>query len=657
MLLCFSMNINYPLYCAFFLLVISACNSNEIDQVKSSMLYFKNHGNPSDTIYIQKMESAYHSYKQNKQYDSCATLLINVGKCLYSNAMSNERFKMLSFDYLNQSESNSNSPTHYELSNMLACNYASEGKADSALIWFKRGMNKMSGERMQKANGFACSETGLIYLSKSQLDSAEKYCLSAIRSFEQIKDSANLSVNYLQLSSIFQSLHAWNIADTYINQSITYLSNSKDTDLHIGAYNVKAMMHLEGLKDTASFIHILEDSRHLYSQYTAPSLYLQFIENSLFFEQSIYQKEELKAKVYLDKCDSLSNVIQNEGIQTQFYYLQSVYALNYQDALVDENKIDSLANLFEQNKSFVYATRLFDALRTKAQKKSNLQSALKYNLAFQRCKDSLYIQDKDGQIIASERKFQTAKKEKTIAEQNSKIQKSKFQISALLLSLIGIVLTGAIFFSYRKRKEARAEIKRQEEFTYQLLQNTEEERSRIASELHDGINHELLTVKNKLAQGKTIQMTEVEKIIDDVRSLSRDLHPAMFETIGLAASIESLCERLTEVGLFTTCEINYTLKLSKRNELQLYRIIQEALNNTLKHAKANAAKVTIDTKDNELLVEIKDNGIGFDTDEKMKSASSFGIQSLLQRAKAIGGKSTFESNETGTKLILKTPIH
>lgn len=131
----------------------------------------------------------------------------------------------------------------------------------------------------------------------------------------------------------------------------------------------------------------------------------------------------------------------------------------------------------------------------------------------------------------------------------------------------------------------------------------------------------------------------------------------MFDNIGLVASIEALCERMTEAGLFTTCEINYKLKLTKRNELQLYRIIQEALNNTLKHAKADAAKVTIDTVGNELQVEIKDNGIGFDTNDQMNNASSFGILSLMQRARAIGGKSTIESDKNGTKLILKTPIH
>jgi signal transduction histidine kinase len=189
------------------------------------------------------------------------------------------------------------------------------------------------------------------------------------------------------------------------------------------------------------------------------------------------------------------------------------------------------------------------------------------------------------------------------------------------------------------------------------LQNTEDERKRIASDLHDSVNHELLTLKNQADNGKQIHSQEIEKVINDVRQVSRDLYPAMFDNIGLVASIEALCERMTETGLFTSCEINYTIKLSKRNELQLYRIIQEALNNTLKHANANAAKVTLDTVGNELNIEIKDNGIGFNSSEIMNNAKSFGIQSILQRARAIGGKPTFESNAQGTKLIFKTLLH
>ena len=198
---------------------------------------------------------------------------------------------------------------------------------------------------------------------------------------------------------------------------------------------------------------------------------------------------------------------------------------------------------------------------------------------------------------------------------------------------------------------------KQEQFTFQLLQNTEEERNRIANELHDSVNHDLLNIKNKLANNKNVTDTEVEHVIEEVRNISRNLYPAVLQNLGLQASIESLCERLSEESaLFTTCEIDYQKQLRPSQELQLYRIIQEALNNTLKHGKANAAKVILISENGYLSLEIKDNGNGFDVDQQLKNPKSFGLQSILQRAKAIAGKIKILSNDKGTQIFIQIPV-
>ncbi len=174
--------------------------------------------------------------------------------------------------------------------------------------------------------------------------------------------------------------------------------------------------------------------------------------------------------------------------------------------------------------------------------------------------------------------------------------------------------------------------------------------------MHDSVNHDLLNIKNSLINGKTIEVNDVANVIEEVRNISRNLHPAVLETIGLEASIENLCERLTEVGLFTTCKIQYTQKLSKAKELQLYRIIQEALNNTLKHGKANAAKVILTSQNNSLHLELKDNGNGFDVSQQLNNPKSFGLQSIMQRAKAIAAKINIDSTNKGTVILLKIPV-
>jgi hypothetical protein len=631
-------------------------SDDHIEKENPLMNRFKESTNPGDSNYQAAFKSNYQRYLDDKQYDSCGKLLVSVGNALYANAMSDTTFLNYSMVYFQQYDLPQNKAIRAALANMVASNYVVAGNIDSAKHWFRKGMNNGTEKSLQKSNAFACSEMGILYMANSTFDSAEYYFLKAIHSFEKIKDTQNLIVNYTAISTVFQGLHEWNMAAQYMDRSSILANNSKDTDLIISILQMKAYIKNTGLQDTAGFIALVDSSNALYQQYRNPSLYLQFVQNTLLFDQALSKQESAEAGRYLSKCDSLNTIMRNDGITLQIKYMNCLLTSSVQQILPNQQEVLQLAQELETQLQYVMPANLYGALHKSAVLKQDYKSAWYYTTEQNRCKDLIYNQNKNGQLLEFEKKYQTEKKEKQLAEQKFQLSKNKFQISVLLFSLIGLILTTLLFFVYKKRKEARAEIKRQEEFTFHLFQNTEEERKRIATDLHDGVNHELLTLKNQVNEGKPIHSIDIEKVIDVVRQVSRDLYPAMFDNIGLQASIETLCERLTEAGLFTTSEINYTHKLPKRSELQLYRMIQEALNNTLKHAKANAAKVTIDSKENELWVEIKDNGIGFDADEKITSSTSFGLQSFIQRARAIGGETNIESNNQGTKLIFTTPI-
>ena len=225
----------------------------------------------------------------------------------------------------------------------------------------------------------------------------------------------------------------------------------------------------------------------------------------------------------------------------------------------------------------------------------------------------------------------------------------------VIMSLALLTIGLAVFLSllHRRRIEEWKEAVRQQQFTNLLLQNVEVERRRIASDLHDGINHELLNLKNNLYFKRTVSTTDVEFIITSVREVSRNLYPALFETVGLAASVQALCERMQEAGFFTTTEINYVPTLTKEQELQVYRIIQEALTNVAKHARAEACKITIETSTDQFWVEIKDNGKGFETSSREGNKASFGLQSMHQRARVLEAKLNIDSKSSGTVITLK----
>jgi signal transduction histidine kinase len=99
-------------------------------------------------------------------------------------------------------------------------------------------------------------------------------------------------------------------------------------------------------------------------------------------------------------------------------------------------------------------------------------------------------------------------------------------------------------------------------------------------------------------------------------------------------------------------EINYKNGLTKFAELQVYRIIQEAVTNMVKYANAIAGKINITETQNEVIVEIKDNGKGFDADAALTSDKAFGLHNIIERSKAIGGKVTILSGSNGTTITI-----
>lgn len=261
------------------------------------------------------------------------------------------------------------------------------------------------------------------------------------------------------------------------------------------------------------------------------------------------------------------------------------------------------------------------------------------------------------QLTELDKKYQTKEKEARLLLQGKQLQRKNFLIAVLVGSFTvtaALLLLGLLL---RRNKRQKGEEALRLQFTRQLLQNMEQERSRIAGELHDGISHELLTLKNSLRQGMAPMADKIDRILNDVRQISRDMHPVMLDKIGLKPSIENLCERyMQDERLFVTTDISYDKQLDANGELQLYRIIQEALTNIEKHANAHAAQITVRQHDHLLRVIIKDNGKGFDVAKTLSGSASFGLHSIIERIKALDSKADITSNETGTIIHIEIPI-
>lgn len=292
---------------------------------------------------------------------------------------------------------------------------------------------------------------------------------------------------------------------------------------------------------------------------------------------------------------------------------------------------------------------------------SNLYLASKeYKKAFETRNKEIALSEKinSGEITNLLQKNQLSKqlndtiKENQIIDYKLKIKNLWLLISGFLILLL--LVSFRLFQIQKNRKQIKKETQMKTLFTKQLFKAIEDERKRIATDLHDGIGNELGAMKHISAAPVEQWNTKIDSIIEEIRTISRNLHPVMFDRIGLKITLEQLVERVQyHQNFMLTTEIDYTTGLGSDVELQVYRIIQEAVTNIIKHANAIAGKITITENDRIVFVEIKDNGKGFNMKDILENGKSFGLLNIIERSRAIGGQAIIKSDNSGTLITIE----
>jgi len=238
------------------------------------------------------------------------------------------------------------------------------------------------------------------------------------------------------------------------------------------------------------------------------------------------------------------------------------------------------------------------------------------------------------------------------------------------LMVIAFISTGAGVYYYRVQQLKR-EYEKQRRFSRQLIESQENERKRIASELHDGLGQQILVIKNRAELIKNNSLSP-EKIdlhlsdisataqhsITDIRNIAHALRPVVLEKFGLTKSISNLCEHLERTSSldwsYFIDDIDGTIPSEK--EINLYRIVQEAVNNIEKHASASEASVFVQRKEQMIELKIWDDGKGFDVG-LIKKSRGLGLLGMKERVDSLNGELSVDSNATkGTKFLIKIPI-
>jgi signal transduction histidine kinase len=208
-----------------------------------------------------------------------------------------------------------------------------------------------------------------------------------------------------------------------------------------------------------------------------------------------------------------------------------------------------------------------------------------------------------------------------------------------------------------------------------MLESQENERSRIAANLHDSLGQSLLVIKNQAQlamqtdkDATTVQqrLDEISEIasqaVEEVRQITHDLRPYQLDRLGLTQAIRAITKRVAENSSiqFASHVDDIDGILGKDSEIHVYRIVQESLNNIIKHSDAAEATVVVKKQAAMISMSFRDNGRGFDAnllEAGGQANAGFGLGGIAERTKILGGKMGLESQpEKGTNLSITIPV-
>ncbi|MCU7550711.1 sensor histidine kinase [Chitinophagaceae bacterium LB-8] len=507
-----------------------------------------------------------------------------------------------------------------------------------------------------------------IYESTGQGDRAVDARLAAVAILEKLLQSSSASRKDILHSLAIQYN---NFAGTY---SDLFLNNAKAL-----TYLRKAENICRQAKDTSELVDVLNNLSDLLTamgkENEALNVGKEVLELSKATKDNFHLAAGYQSYGYalytLDRIDSavlmLRKALQCANVANSDYRIfKATHSLALALARKGEYKevIQLLENAYNgvaEDGALKYKSDIEEELANAYFKTGDYKAAYQHLENRFRLKDSV-IQLANNHIIAEkETKYQTAQKEKELAQKELLLQKSRQQaLLGLVSSIVALLVATLIYVQYRNKRrfhESQLRALQQEkeiQLLQALMQGEEKERSRIAKDLHDGVAGMLAAVKMHLSSSggerASAGYTKATELLDEataeVRKTSHNLMPEVLLQHGLDRALQRYCTNISSTSL----QVHYFFIGEEQRfvgsfELSVYRIVQELLNNIFKHSKATEATVQLSIQETVLSVSIEDNGIGLT--KQPAQSSGMGLESLKRRISALNGNMELSTDEGG----------
>lgn len=526
-----------------------------------------------------------------------------------------------------------------------------------------------------------------LYSQKGYYASAMEFQIKSIRIAEKHNDSISLKEAYSALGYLYDRIGDYREALRWYNKSLTEFDwNNSEKNYGVLQGRIGIAYDELGMPDSAHYWnnHALELFIQLEDWYDA-SIWCSNIGNT-YIKQKDWQKAEESLNRSLAFYEKTKRM---ESAGLTYVNLAKVYLETGRIA-----QAESLLNksIFEKQGYTEPVKLVAEAnfrLSELEEKKGNYKAALEHFKTYEALQDSMLSMDRLHQLEDLRIRYETEKKERVIYQLNAEQERQKLELATkqinlnrnrLLisgistLSLLVMLLGGIWFFQRQKKLEHQLSTER---FNYQkeLLRSSiiaqEEERKRIASELHDGIGQQLTALKmtwqslqRQLREGRSPDGENMERISEivnetsrDVRELSHRMMPRTLSEMGLIPAIEDMLNKTLGHSAIKFTFEHYRIqgRMEERIEVSLYRILQELVNNVVKHSQASEMSVQLMRSQNHIVLIVEDNGKGFNFTQKEKSG--IGLMNVTSRVNSVNGEISYQpSPGSGTLATVRIPV-
>jgi len=590
--------------------------------------------------------------------------------------------------------------------------YYASVSVDSALQYGKKAIAVTENVKDSTLLSQIYSDLGAVHFRNNDFKNSEKNYLKSYQIRKQQNNVAGIAKLNNNLASVYQSTYQYKKAMKMYLEALHFFESKADYK-NINTTKANIGLLFVDLKDNNNAIKYLTEAIAFFEKQTQTVEFdNKLCENYLNLGKAFQLKKDYaNAEIYYNKSAAICNKVGNkQGYAFSNRNLGNLNTLLKKDSAAAQNleiskvtrkefhsKIDSESNDIDIAQNLIVQEKFEEAKKIllnilpvfeKENSKENLLSTYKlltniYHHSNQTDSSDLFFEkyiSLDNDLVNTnvfkdtaemEKKYQSLNKDNEILSQKSKI----FKKNVMVFSLLGLILMGLIYYkSYQNKQkiQLQKEILHQQDLATKAVMNAEDnERKRMATHLHDGIG-QLLTAANMNMSvlddykedehnfANVLHKTQdiLMEAMADVRTLSHQIMPNMLIKNSLSDALRDLISKTNSPKLQIDLKMEGLKNdLNQNIQVVMYRVIQECINNTIKHAKANRVEISLIQSNTMIEAIFKDDGVGFNPLKISSKNDGLGLDNIKSRIDMLKGDLKIKSAEgQGTSIVMKIPI-